>query len=84
MKHKAFQEMIDAHIAQHPDADRDSMDDRLMLSIPEPNRHNGFRVRLFGTRGPTATILNGRSGRLSVSVSARRVRDFLNKSTVTG
>lgn len=69
-------------IAEHPDAERDSMDDRLLLSIPEPSRHNGYRVRVFAGDGPLATIINGKGGRLTVYVSARRVLDYLSPMLV--
>ena len=65
-------------IAEHPEATTDSVDDRLLLSMPEPEKHSGGRVRLFRSRGPMATILNGRDGRLTVYVSARRVKDYLS------
>ncbi len=70
--------MAEKAIADHPDARTDSVDDRLLLSMPEPDKHNGYRVRLFRNRGPYAIIVNGVRGRLTVYVSARRVRDFLN------
>ena len=57
----------------------DSVDDRLLLSIPEPKRHNGYRVRLFQNRGPIATVINGHHGRLTVYVSANRLLKFIEK-----
>ena len=70
--------MAEKTIAENPDAQRDSIEDRLLLSITEPAKHNGYRVRVFGKRGPLAVIINGARGKLTVHVSARRIRDFLN------
>jgi hypothetical protein len=78
MHYLTLLEMAEATIAASPDAKRDSMDDRLLLSISEPKTHNGYRVRLFQTRGPYAVIINGKCGKLTVHASARRVREFLN------
>jgi hypothetical protein len=71
--------IAEATIAEHPDATIDSIDDQLFLSMPEPQRHNGCRVRLFRRRGPYAVIVSGVRGRLTVYVSARRVRDYLKE-----
>lgn len=70
--------MAEDKIAENPDSATDSVEDRLILTMPEPRTHNGDRVRLFRHRGPVARIINGKKGRLTVSVSARRVRDYLN------
>ena len=70
--------LAEQRIAEHPTAAVDGVEDRLMLSMPEPKKHNGYRVRLFGRRGPYAEIINGKMGRLLVCVSARRVRDYIN------
>jgi len=65
-------------IFENPDAKKDSVDDRLLLSMPEPASHNGYRLRIFGRRGPHATIINGVRGRLTVYVSSRRIIDYLD------
>lgn len=70
--------MAESRIAESPDSATDSVDDRLLLTMPEPKHHNGYRVRLFGKRGPYAVILNGRNDKLTVHVSARRVKDYLD------
>ena len=77
MNHSELLNLAEASIARHPFAIKDSVDDRLMLSITEPASHNGYRVRLFGRRGPNAIIINGVRGKLTVYVSARRLRVFL-------
>lgn len=78
MKYTDLLSLAQERIDESPDAERDSMEDRLVLTMPEPERHNGYRVRLFGNRGPYAVILNGRGNRLTVYVSARRIRDYLD------
>lgn len=71
--------MANETISNHQHANQDSIDDRLVLSIPEPVTHNGYRVRLFGNKGPLAVVVNGSRGRLTVYVSARRLRSYLTK-----
>ena len=78
MNYLTLLKMADEAIAADPKAAVDSVGDRMYLSMTEPEKHNGYRVRLFRKRGPYAVILNGARGRLTVYVSARRVRDYLN------
>ena len=79
MKTDEILNLVQRTIAEHPNANLDSVDDRLILSIPEPRKHNGYRVRLFGSRGPHAVIVNGARGRLTVYVSARRLLLYLDR-----
>jgi hypothetical protein len=54
-----------------------SKSSNVYLSIPEPPHHNGYRVRLFGTFGPYATVISGTRGRLNVWVNAKRLKAFI-------
>ena len=73
MKVSELLDRVRTTIEEHPDAAPNSIDDLIILSIPEPKRHNGYRVRLFGSTGPYATIINGSRDKLTVRVSAREL-----------
>ena len=79
MKPKDLTALCREKIDEHPNAESGDMKDQLILSIPEPKRHNGACVRVFGSAGPYATIINGVRGNLTVYVSARRLLKFMEK-----
>lgn len=68
---------VQATIDDNPNAEPDSPADAIALSIPEPASHHGDHVRVFGRRGPMARVMCGVRGKLTVHVSARRLRDWL-------
>lgn len=70
---------VNQAIAESPGAVADDPGDLITLSIPEPRRHDGERVKVFGRHGPYARVVCGSRGRLTVSVSARRLRAWLVK-----
>ena len=84
MQHHELMEMASRLIAEYPEATPGSIKDCMLLSIPEPKRHNGNRVRLFGSKGPLALIINGSRGRLTVRASARKIKRSLEKITASG
>ena len=58
----------------------DSGVSEILLNIPEPETHNGYRVRLMGSRGPICTIVSGSRGRLNVRVNSRSLLKFITKN----
>ena len=82
MHYRKLVKLCEDTIEANPEALKDSVDDLLSLTIPEPKSHNGYRVRLFKSRGPYATVICGSRGRLTVKISARRLLDYLNGKTI--
>lgn len=54
----------------------DSGVDHVILNIPEPEHHNGYRVRLLGSCGPLCYVISGINGRLNVRVEAKKLQEF--------